>query len=40
MTAFDPANLASLYAGPANTPGQYALRDIDERMERAGSSAG
>lgn len=39
LTEFDRAYLASLYAGPANLPGQYALRDIDERMERATASA-
>ena len=39
MTAFDRAYLASLYDGPANLPGQYALRDIDERMEREAGSA-
>lgn len=35
MTEFDRAYLASLYASRANLPGQYALRDIDERMEQA-----
>ncbi|MEO5706684.1 MAG: hypothetical protein ABIT10_12280 [Alteraurantiacibacter sp.] len=34
LTAFDRAYLASLYDGRADLPGQYALRDIDERMER------
>lgn len=34
MTAFDRAYLASLYDGRDTLPGQYALRDIDERMER------
>lgn len=35
MTDFDRAYLASLYAGPDTLPGQYALRDIDERMAAA-----
>lgn len=34
MTEFDRAYLASIYDGRATLPGQYALRDIDERMER------
>jgi hypothetical protein len=39
MTAFDRAYLASLYDGRATLPGQYALRDIDERMERDAANA-
>lgn len=39
LTDFDRAYLASLYDGPANAPGQYALRDIDERMAREARSA-
>lgn len=39
LTEFDRAYLASLYDGLANAPGQYALRDIDERMEREARSA-
>ncbi len=39
MTAFDRAYLASLYASSADMPGQYALRDIDERMAREAASA-
>jgi hypothetical protein len=35
MTAFDRAYLASLYASRANLPGNFALRDVDERMEEA-----
>lgn len=39
LTEFDRAYLASLYASRANLPGQYALRDIGERMaEEAGAS--
>lgn len=34
LTAFDRAYLASLYDSRADLPGQYALRDIDERMAR------
>lgn len=34
LTAFDRAYLASLYDSRADLPGQYALRDLDERMER------
>lgn len=34
LTAFDRAYLASLYDSRADLPGQYALRDIDERMQR------
>ena len=39
LTAFDRAYLASLYAGPANQPGQYALRDVGERMEEEAGTA-
>lgn len=39
MTAFDRAYLASLYASRATMPGQYALRDIDERMTREAAAA-
>jgi hypothetical protein len=39
LTAFDRAYLASLYDSRADLPGQYALRDIDERMEREADSA-